>query len=305
MCQARFVSVDAEALFCPTCGGYVHPFLDPCPRCGRARASRYDEVAGGATLDLAQLCADPDTLDAARSALRSGAMAGGIGAMMAGHTPADDPVDEIAALLAETASRLQYRAVVRAVARGPATEGKFELDAQRLVVRSSRDRSVLASVPLARVLGVTPLGGRFGEDGAALAVAHLRLGAQAAPESLGGDLVVLHATDDGLAQVALANPAGVFATKARPDHFRVVARWLGVVAGAAAERDWQARGIRRHAHDLGLRVEPEPPAGAGTGSDDGARDVRAALETLEGLRSAGLVTDAEYEAKRREILARL
>jgi hypothetical protein len=33
--------------------------------------------------------------------------------------------------------------------------------------------------------------------------------------------------------------------------------------------------------------------------------VRAALEELEDLRAAGLVTVEEYEAKRREILARL
>jgi hypothetical protein len=131
------------------------------------------------------------------------------------------------------------------------------------------------------------------------------------------------------------------APKARSDHYVTLAGWLAILAASAAEARWIAVGPAIHAAEVGLgdprlldgaADRPAPPvgeladtagrAGAGVGEPGGpatiagdsastvrpadeGRRVRAALEELEGLRAADLVSDDEYAAKRAEILARL
>jgi hypothetical protein len=74
-----------------------------------------------------------------------------------------------------------------------------------------------------------------------------------------------------------------------------------------AEQRWTDVGPDRHAHELGLMAAP-PEGGTGPVDDapaTGQPTVVEAMRLLEELRSAGLVSDDEYAAKRREILDRI
>ncbi len=66
-------------------------------------------------------------------------------------------------------------------------------------------------------------------------------------------------------------------------------------------------GPRRHAQELGLAAAPPGgwPAADADAPGAGPASVADALRLLEDLRAAGLVSDGEYAAKRREILDRI
>ena len=124
-----------------------------------------------------------------------------------------------------------------------------------------------------------------------------------------GSLLVTYAAGDGtFRQLSIANRTSLLATRARSDHFPTLGYWLGILAAIEAEARWLEVGVAAYAAELGLRAAPPPaasPKGAGEPAVPGGSSVRAALEELDGIRAAGLMTDEEYQAKRREILARL
>ena len=125
---------------------------------------------------------------------------------------------------------------------------------------------------------------------------------------LDGDLVVAHATPDGSRARSRSRTArDCSRARARPDHYAILARWLGIVAAGAAERRWTAVGPQRHAHELGLAAAPAGgwPDPIAEAPATGPSTVVDALRLLEELRAAGLVSDDEYGAKRREILDRI
>jgi hypothetical protein len=117
-------------------------------------------------------------------------------------------------------------------------------------------------------------------------------------------------------RLTAANRRGFLAPKARDDHYRDLARWLGVLAAAAAERRWTEIGLPAYLVELGLAAG-DPAGGPTTGSVDEAAptaerpaagspsSIQSSLVELEQLRVAGLLADGEYAEKRREILARL
>ncbi len=125
----------------------------------------------------------------------------------------------------------------------------------------------------------------------------------------------------GPARITIGNRAGLLAPRARDDHYRSLACWLGVLAAADGERRWTEVGLPGYLAELGLaagdpsapavdRDRPPapsapsaPPAGVPTGVP--AQSIQASLVQLEVLRAAGLVGPDEYADKRREILARL
>ena len=124
---------------------------------------------------------------------------------------------------------------------------------------------------------------------------------------------MIHSTGQGIAAFSLANPSGLFATRATPSHYEEVARWIGLLAIGGSEARWRDQGVARYAEELGLlpgaELETGPRGDVGSplpGATSGpGRTVGDALAELEGLRASGLVTDSEYDEKRREILRRL
>ncbi len=196
----------------------------------------------------------------------------------------------------------------------------------------------IAEIPLAAVLAATPfvkgvppasawIGAALGE--------HRLLPQRVLPSA---DLLLTFSVGGVAGQAGLSNERGLLAQKARPEHYVTLARWIGILAAAAAEARWMEHGAMSYAAELGL-AEPSsdatgrppeanipalPAAGerapvsivaalpptlapATAAELRGAPipGVRAALEELEDLRAAGLVTADEYDTKRREILARL
>ncbi len=328
------MQIVVDDLLCPSCDGYVHPFLEACPACGTARTSRFEEVAATGTLGAGALLEDEGTRRAAHLVVLRYTMRA---------TSASGLADLDAAFGAVAAS-LTYRAEVTAdgstpaLPSGPATldDAKVVLVRESLEVRAGRSGRSAATIPLASVLAATPaVKGAPGAGTWTGAVLGGRRLLERGP-LVSGDLLVTFSSGGGAGQIALSNRRGLFAPTARADHYATLARWLAILGAAAAETRWTDVGPTAYAAELGLRdavqgpvtaIERAPavdPADAGRtaaraapdGRSDGSAPaagragtpqpgVRAALEELEGLRAAGLVTAAEYDAKRREILARL
>ena len=298
-----------DDLLCPSCHGYAHPFLDQCPACGAARRSRLDEVASGASLGLAALLGDGSIRARVRSvAMRYPTRAFG------------EPSEDLAEVLPVVAASMAYRASVavdRPTAAAPAGVANGEaasvaVSGGMLVVRPRPGAAAIAAVPLSAVVATTALAKGHPGPGqwAGVVVGGRRLLDRRPIEA--GDLLVTWASADGPGQLALSNRRGLLAPRARPDHYELLAEWLGLLAAATAEARWMDVGVAAYATEAGLADPPQdtatPAAAAGTpatGHAPGAVGVRASLEELEQLRSARLVTDEEYAAKRREILARL
>jgi hypothetical protein len=339
-----------DDLLCPSCSGYVHPFLERCPACGADRAGRFDDAVTSGALGAQALLVDEATERAAhfvvlRYSLRSASQTS---------------LAKIDAAFRLVAGSLAYRASVAADGPTPALPGgTASVDSATVVlaegsleVRGGPSGRAIAAIPLDSVLAATPI--TKGVPGAEV-WAGARLGTRRLLERRplsGGDLLVTFASGGAAGQLALANRRGLLAPSARPDHYVTLARWIAILGAAAAEARWTAVGPAAYARELGLGEagagssgSPEVAAGglhaapaearpataaaspataaastaptaaaspdregAGAPAADrgaGTTGVRAALEQLEELRAAGLVTPGEYDAKRREILARL
>ncbi len=315
-----------DDLLCPTCSGYVHLFLERCPACGTERRGRFEEAIAAGPLGARALLVDEATRRAAhfvvlRYSLRSRSV---------------DPLADIDAAFRIVAGSVTYRASVAAdgptavLPAGPATldVASVLLVDGSLDVRGGPSGRAIATVPLDSVLAATPI---LKGIPAAEAWAGATLGSRRILERRplpGGDLLVTFSTPGSAGQLSLGNRHGLLAPTARPDHYQALARWIGILGAAAAEARWTATGPAAYASELGLGEagggpadtgaaepvrpgmgEPSPPhRDAGATADERSprsTGVRAALEELEELRAAGLVTPPEYDAKRREILARL
>lgn len=325
------VPIPVDSIFCGACDGYVHPFLDACPSCGATRESRLDAALADPDLGFRALLTEPRVTDRVReTVLRYSLKAVGGSAG-----------DEVRNGFGTVAGALQYTVRSGGAIQGASAGAFVHLAGDDLVVGERNPAREVVRVPLAAILAT-----RSATKGRPAAVAWGGPAASRLPEgsplpAVAGDLVVTLAGPAGLGRVGIGNPRGIFAARARADHYFVVARWLGILAAAAAEARWIAVGPATHARELGL-AEPgaagaagtaapaalEPgssavspagavlagavltgaagavPAGVG-GPASGGASVGDALATLEELRVRGLVTDAEYAAKRSEILARL
>ncbi len=319
----------ADDLRCPACQGYVHLVLARCPACGTGRDSRLDDVMAGGPVGAGALLEDEATHDLAnqvvlRYTLRSSS----------GRTPGD-----LAVAFGTVAGSLTYSVEVAADGPTPALPGgpttlngaSVLLVEGALAVRTGPSGRAIATIPLDAILAATPI--VKGVPAPASWTGVVLGDRQLLPARLlpGGDLLVTFSSGGAAGQLSIANRRGLLAPSARPDHYLMLAGWLGILGAAAAEARWQSVGPAAYAAELGLgapeaaratRESTGTPAGAiadlgrvpaadggpaiaASGAAGPPSGVRAALVELEDLRGAGLVTDAEYAAKRREILARL
>jgi len=326
-----------DDLFCHSCQSYVHPFLDRCLACGEARRSRFDEALGDA--DGPSLLDDPELLTKGRETIRAydliahrnGVMASGVQAEVAGIIQ----VPELFDVVARATTYRSYGVGARSFAAGDAD---LQLRSGAVRLRRAPDGDVLVEIPPAQVVGSTVLqdGSRSLDRWAGVAFGEFR--ALPEPAVSEGSVLVTFADQDGFAQFSVGNRTGLFASRARPDHYRSLSRWLGILAACDAEARWRKVGAFAYASELGLVARPgtvltsmQPASGASESAaslpstpamsmalGDTAtgtatrpqppaqeRSVREALEQLEALRAADLVSQPEYEAKRQEILGRL
>jgi hypothetical protein len=295
-----------DDLRCPTCGAFVHPLLDACPTCRAAHASRRVEAAAGA-IGAVRLAEAPETQRVARDLTVRYTMK--VNAIGDGATDAT-----LFAAVAHLADALSYRMTGDAVQ--PTDDAALALRDGGLVAQRRSSGALLAEIPLRVIVGAAA---RHGEVTLAYAAAPAT-GAGEAPAGVAGTTGPLFLT--------VANRRGLLASRARDDHFEALARWLGVLATAAAERRWMEVGLPAYLAELGPAAggpadsapaasprldDTAPssatgliPASSGPPAGEAApASVQASLVELEGLRTAGLVADDEYAAKRQEILARL
>lgn len=290
------MNVDLGEVFCRGCTSYAHPFLAACPVCGVARESRYEAATAAPDQGLAALESDARVLrEVGEVVLRYSLRTSGSGAGA-----------DLLEGLRTVAGALAYRVRIAGDPGAGSDRGDLEVGPADLVVRERNPARERVRVRLDAILAVSPaIRGRRADAWAGLAFEERR--EQTSPPPVDGDLVVAHALPTGLGRIALANRTGLLAARARPDHYAILVRWIGIAAVAAAERRWIAVGPRRHAQELGLAAAP--PGGWPTADADapgaGPASVADALRLLEDLRAAGLVSDGEYAAKRREILDRI
>jgi hypothetical protein len=281
-----------DELRCSECDAFVHPLLDACPSCGTACTSRRLEAAAG-PIGAVRLVEAPETERVAhnitvRYTMKVNSM--GSGAFDATLTGA----------VGHLADALTYRVTGDVV---PITdEASLTLQNGAVVAQARPSGVLLAAIPLPSIAGAAAGRGKI--------TLHYAAGrGERAPGSAG-------AAAPGLVRLTAANRRGFLAPKARDDHYRDLARWLGVLAAAAAERRWTEIGLPAYLVELGLAAG-DPAGGPTTGSVDEAAptaerpaagspsSIQSSLVELEQLRVAGLLADGEYAEKRREILARL
>lgn len=299
------MAIPVDALFCGSCDGYVHPFLDACPCCGTPREARYEAALAKPALGFRSLLTEPRVADRVREAVLRYSMKplGG----------ADD--GEVREGFGVVAGALSYVVRSSGAAQGDSATGFLHVAEDDLVVDERNPAREIARVPLGTILAARPTAKGRPAGGPWTGVAALgRLAAPIPVPAVDGDLVLAFAAPGGVGCLGIANRRGIFVAQARSDHYLIVGRWLGILAAAAAEARWEAIGPAAHAAELGLVApasptpSPVPGAGvgpAGPGAAPGALSVADALATLEDLRVRGLVSDGEYAAKRSEILARL
>jgi len=287
---------DPDDVLCRGCGSYAHPFLESCAVCGLERESLYEAATAAPDQGLATLPSDPRLAqDVAEVVLRY--------TLKLNSAPATSQLHEGLGVVADA---LSYRVRIGGDPRAGTERGHVEFGEANLVVRERNPAREVLRVPMDAILAVSAAAkDRRADTWAGLAFEGRNERTSLPP--VHGNLVVAHATPTGVARLALANRGGLLAARARPDHYAILARWIGIVAAGAAERRWTAVGPGRHAHQLGLAAAPpggwpdpvvEAPAAA-------ASTVADALRLLEELRAARLVSDDEYGAKRREILGRI
>lgn len=302
--------IPVDALFCDSCDGYVHPFLDACPICGTAREARYDAALGKPDLGFRSLLTEPRVTDRVRETVVRYTLKALSG-------PAGDEVREGFGVVA---GALQYVVRSTGAVQCESKAAFLRLAEDEFVVEERNPRREVLRLPLATIVATRAAAkGRPAAGAWAGVVAFGRRDASPLP-AVDGTLVVTVAGPAGIGRIGIGNRRGIFVAQARADHYTMVARWLGILAGAAAEARWEAVGPASHAAELGLSAPGAPlpvpaaadglratpaPAGPGGSTMAGGGSVAEALATLEDLRVRGLVTDAEYAAKRSEILARL
>jgi len=273
-----------DDLRCPACGAFVHPLLDTCPACGAAHRSRREEAAAG-PIGAVRLAEAPETLRLAQNlTLRYTIKVNAIG-----HSEPDATLHSAVAHLAEA---LTYRISGDAV---PTTEdARLVLRDGSVLAQGRPSGSLVAEIPLSAIVGSAS---RHGE-----VTLHYAAGSTLArAEGVAG----MPASTDPQ-RLTVSNRRGLLASKARDEHFENLARWLGVLAAAAAERRWMEAGLPAYLAELGPAAGG--PIGASSGpppAEPAPSSIHASLVELESLRTAGLVADDEYALKRQEILARL
>ncbi len=283
-------------IFCRGCASYAHPFLEACPVCGLQRASRYEAAIAEPDQGLAAAPSDPRVVQE-------------VGEVVLRYSlkfNATTSTSELMQGLGIVGGALDYRVRVAGSPAGGSDQGHIEVGESDLVVRERNPARERVRVPLDAILAVSSaVRGRRADAWAGLAFEGRR--ELASPPPLDGDLVVAYAMPAGLGRVSLANRGGLLAARARPDHYAILARWIGFAAAVAAERRWTAVGPLRHAFELGLAAAPAGgwPAPVPAALAPASPSVADALRLLEELQAAGLLSAGEYAAKRREILDRI
>jgi len=306
-------------VFCPACQAYVHAFLERCPACGAARKPRLDEAAADPRLGLEALAADPVlrrklthlidgyALTAPRLDLPH----------KTGFGDAPRPDFTIGEATAMLVALLVFRGYGCPPRPSEPAEVRLALTAEELEVREAKSHERIVGIPLSGILSIAaPASGGLPRW------AGIQFGGATAmrtPAIPVGSFLVTYAADGSFDQLSVQNRPGMFSSKARPDYYTNIRRWVGLTTAEAAERRWSAIGLDRYLAEIGLgpAAVAERPAPAGAAPPEEAAgpamamapatrpSTRAALEELDDLRSAGLVTDDEYRRKRQEILDRL
>lgn len=308
-------------LMCPTCRGYVHPLFDRCPGCGTRRRSHYVDLLRDADLGTGTAAGDPAVVAAATETIRRTTTLDALhGAFFRGRSQPGPDISgnvDAAGMIDFVGGRMTYRARGVPDQREAPIDARIRVVGDALVVSTPRDGRTLISVPAAAVLAASPgAGGIRGArpwDGTWMEGARASLTSVLPP----GDFLVVYATERGVASFSLANPSGFFANRPGRAHYEELARWIGLLAVAAAEKRWRGIGVDAYLAELGLvtaagfpvqlpKTETAAPVDRpAVPAAQGARSAREALLELEDLRTARLISAAEYEEKRQAILRRL
>lgn len=311
---------------CRGCEAYVHHLLKHCPLCGSEQLPSAEWLEPPESESLDGL---PDSLDALGAWLMERADAESVGSALrtVQDASSDRPEDMPRVIRA-------YCAQLEADGASPAWEGLiadrhvrgFEPSSQAMlsrlkyrylgglpghpneadVVVTGRSGSVVLTdasttremiqLPASRVLSASA----FIEDVPVLksTVGFAFENVVSFPHATtkGGGLLVLFATGAGTSSFAIGNRSGLFATGGKPEFYfgmvEVISAWLHFAARAQEAQ----RGTAGYARELGLRMEE---------SHTSEPALARRLQELGELFSSGLITEGEYDAKRREILAEL
>jgi hypothetical protein len=289
-------------LVCAGCGSYVHRFLERCPMCGIERGRRLDDA-----VDAWNALRPPR--DPGRSAGVGSDPAGAVTGLAYGET-LDEAREDAAARLGAAEGHLQLAQLALRHEGGlpdvaGAVEVRMSLAGGQIHLTGGRGGATLIAIRPAEILAAMPSpGGTSPNDRWVGMLAPGR--SPATPLVWGRAFSIAVATAGPAYQFGLANPQGMFATKARPDYFRVLAGEFAAIGDAAVDVAVLEAGPLAYARRIGLlpaeqpsldRSADEPPTASGP-------TLAGLLAQLTEAFEAGLLTKAEFEAKRREVVDR-
>lgn len=331
--------VDAVAQSCPTCGSYIHRFLDRCPRCGWARVAAYiplipdppPHIEGPLPRTHAELArwlaahevprdVASKRMDDIASIDEREPLAGELISSVAinsfrradGSYNGAPYLAALARFFAHKDGRIRVRVMAEKIGYryqggvpeypGP-TDAKLTYGDGYLLLLTSRGE-VITKIPPERILFATS----FVQQTGGSSWLGLRFGHVIYfPDHTftGGALRVTWAVGAGATRTFILGNRDGWSTRKGPSGFYYgLVQIIGIWANMGACARQAEIGLPPYARELGFNaVDPAPESQAPAAR--GPEGIPEALNGLDELRAKRLVTDEEYAAKRAEILARL
>ena len=227
-----------DDLRCGSCDAFVHPLLDRCPACGGTHVSRRPEAAAG-PIGAVRLAEAPETQRVASNLTTRYTMkVNAVGSSAVDATLVD--------AVAHLADALSYRVSGDAISN--ADDASVSLRDGELVIQRRPSATLLGRIPIRSIVASAA---RHRE----VTLYYAAGGPDPADGPIGAPMPA------GPARITIGNRAGLLAPRARDDHYRSLACWLGVLAAADGERRWTEVGLPGYLAELGLAAgDPSAPA---------------------------------------------
>ncbi len=343
MTEIDVMDLHAVETICPSCGSYVHRFLDGCPRCGWVRPAAYVPVIPDPPPPVPHplprtqsefrrwLIQASVPADVARDRINEIAeiddrepLAGELIAAMAinsvlgpdGHYNGAPYLAASGRFFAEKSGRIHVKKMAETIGyryQGGVPEFPGPTDASltyaegNLVLRTSRGQTI-AAIPPERVLFATS----YVEETGSSSLMGISFGHVIYFPNhtfTGGALGVTWAFEpSALRTLMIGNRDGWATRKGEPGFYYGLVQLIGSWANMGAFARQAEIGLPPYAREIGFdAADPSPDADAlpSASPQSDRAGIRMALVDLEDLRERKLINEVEYHEKRAEILARL